>query len=168
MGNHALLGDYLDKHAAPFVAKVSEGPASYQHLEFAGCGAVGMMGGSLESVLGQVYQGLFQKGFDGAEIVARNISIGSDSRFFMQCFNDPAKLQVRANSKEILNKNFDAFVVPEPDRAQITQLFDAAKMTDAEIVEKCIEIRPYMKGLFERWTKEGLQNPGQLWLQLRA
>lgn len=156
-GNHSLFGDYLDKHAAPFIQKASASAASYQHLEFAGCGAVSMMVRNLESIIGETYHGLFQKGFEAAEIGARGISIGVDQRFFITCFNDSTKLQVRANSKEILLKNFDALHINESDRTKITQLFESNKMTEEEIRQKCIAIRPYMKDLFELWTKSPMQ-----------
>jgi hypothetical protein len=157
VGNHASFGAYLDKHVSPFIAASASSDASYQHMEFTGCGSIGMLTASLESVLGQVYQGLFQNGFDASEISSRNISLGHDTRFFIPCFNDPTKLQVRANSKEILTKNFDAFGVAEADRAQVVQLFDATKMSDAQIRDKCVQIRPYMAELFERWTKSPMK-----------
>jgi len=156
-GSHALFGQYLDKHAQPFIATAATSQASYQHMEFTGCGAVGMLTTSLEAVLGQVYQGLFQKGFDVSELASQKITIGSDQRFFNQCFNDPTKLQVRVNNKEFLNRHFDACAIAEGDRTEILKLFDSTKMSDAEIRIKCVEIRPYMADLFDRWTKSPMK-----------
>lgn len=158
IGNHEMLGDYLDKHAAPFVSKASKGNSSYQHMEFTGCGSIGMGQLTLESIFGNTYQGQFQKGFDEGEIAARNISIGNDIRFFIPCFNETTKLQVRANSKEILTKNFETHGVPEPDRTQIMALFDAAKMSESEIRDKCVAIRPYMNDLFVLWSESPMKN----------
>lgn len=157
VGNHHLLGTYLDTHARPFIAKASKGQASYQHMEFAGCGAIGMGEVKLEAALGTHYQGLFLKGFDASEIATRQVTIGLDSRFFIQCLNDPTKVQVRANSQESLAKNLEAFGVSEADRAQITALFEIGKMSDAEIREKVIAIRPYMKDLFDRWSESAMK-----------
>lgn len=158
IGNHEMLGDYLDKQAAPFVSKASKGQSSYQHMEFTGCGSIGMGQLTLESILGNTYQGQFQKGFDESEIAARNISIGNDIRFFIPCFNETTKLQVRANSKETLAKNFEAHGIVESDRTQITALFDAAKMSEGEIREKCVAIRPYMNDLFVLWSESPMKN----------
>lgn len=113
---------------------------------------------TLESILGTTYQGQFLKGFEEKEITDKGISIGRDPRFFVQCLNDPSKLQVNANSKEMLDKAFEAHSITPEDRAKISALFDVGKMQDAEIKHKCIEIRPYMSELFETWSKSAMQN----------
>lgn len=158
IGNHQMLAEYLDKHVAPFASKIVKNMACYQHLEFSGCGAIGLGERSLESILGITYQGQFLKGFDEKEIADRGVSIGLDQRFFMPCLNDRAKLQVRANNKELLDKAFEAHAITPEDRSKITTLFDVGKMNDAEIKDKCIEIRPYMAGLFETWSGSAMKS----------
>lgn len=113
---------------------------------------------SLENILGQTYQGLFLKGVEPEEIDKRDVSIGTDQNFFIPCLNDPQKLQVRANSKEILEKNMEQLKVPEEDRPKIIALFDLGKMNEEEIKEKCIEIRSYMAKVFEAWSDSDLKN----------
>jgi hypothetical protein len=81
IGNHEMFGAYLDANVSPFAAKLPTTTASYQHLEFCGCGSVGVLAKTLEDILGTTYQGLFVKGFDRSEIKAREVSIGLDSRF---------------------------------------------------------------------------------------
>lgn len=157
VGNHQTFGEYLDKHLAPFVAKLTKSRSCYQHLEFSGCGSVGLAGNTLEGILGNVYQGQFLKGFDETEIANRSVSVGVDTRFFMPCLNDPTKLQVRANNKEVLEPYLDQQAVSADDKAKILQLFDLGKMSDAEIKEKVIAIRPYMAEVFETWTNSPLQ-----------
>jgi hypothetical protein len=157
IGTHQAFGEYLDKHLLPFVSKLSKNRAGYQHLEFSGCGSVGLAGNGLESILGTTYQGQFLKGFDQSEIVSRAISVGPDSRFFIPCLNDLSKLQVRANSKENLEKHLDAEGVPSEDRTKIVELFDLGKMSESEIKEKVIAIRPYMAEVFEIWTNSPMQ-----------
>lgn len=156
--NHVKLGEYLDKHVEPFASKVVKNSACYQHLEFSGCGSIGLGQISLESILGKTYQGQFLKGFDEKEVVDRAVSIGLDSRFFMPCLNDSSKIQVRANSKKLLEKAFDSHAVVSEDRTKINKLFDLGKMNDKEIKEKCVEIRPYMAGLFETWSESAMKN----------
>jgi len=152
VGNHQLLGENLDKHVLPFAPRVVKNMACYQHLEFCGCGTISLAAATLESILGTVYQGQFLKGFAQQEVMERGISIGLDDRFFVSCLNDPSKVQVRAYSKELLLKAFDVHSISTDDRARISELFDVGKMGEAEIRAKCIEIRPYMAGLFEVWS----------------
>lgn len=149
--------EYLDKHLFPFVSKLSKNHAGYQHLEFSGCGSIGLAGNRLEGVLGTVYQGQFLKGFDQSEIGNRAISVGLDSRFFIPCLNDFSKIQVNANSKENLEKHLDAQGVPPEDRTKILELFDLGKMSEPEIKEKLIAIRPYMTEVFETWDNSPMQ-----------
>jgi len=157
IGNHEMLGQYLDRHVAPFAPKVVKNMACYQHLEFSGCGAIGLGEQNLESILGATYQGQFLKGFDAKEVADRGVSIGLDTRFFIPCLNDSSKIQVRANSKESLERAFEAHTITPEDRAKIGALFDVGKMTHAEIRDKCIQIRPYMSGLFETWSESAMK-----------
>ncbi|MEX0804235.1 MAG: LPO_1073/Vpar_1526 family protein [Candidatus Binatia bacterium] len=158
VGNHEKLGEYLDKHVYPFVSKLVKNMACYQHLEFSGCGAVGLGEHSLESILSATYQGLFLKGFDEKEVANHGVSIGLDPKFFMPCLNDGSKLQVRATNKQMLDKAFEAYSVTADDRNKISALFDAAKMNDVEVKAKCIEIRPFMSQLFDVWSESVMKN----------
>lgn len=157
IGNHQMFGEYLDKQLMPFVSKLSKNQAGYQHLEFSGCGSIGLGVSSLEGILGTVYQGQFLKGFDQSEIMNRSIAVGADPRFFLPCLNDPSKLQVKANSKENLEKLLDTQGVSPEDRAKILELFDLGKMNESEIKEKLITIRPYMADVFETWSNSAMQ-----------
>jgi len=158
IGNHELLGEYFDKNIAPFVSKIVKNLACYQHLEFSGCGSIGLGERALESILGKTYQGQFLKGFDKKEITDRDISIGLDPRFFITCLNDLAKIQVRANSQELLEKALDEHAIMPDDRKKIIELFNFDKMNGDEIKGKCIEIRPYMAGLFEIWSESAMKS----------
>ncbi len=158
IGNHEMLGQYFDRFVAPFAGKVVKNMACYQHLEFSGCGAIGLGARNLESIFGANYQGQFLKGFDVKEIANRQISIGFDHRFFIPCLNDSSTIQVRANSEDHLKRAFEEHGIAPEDRAKIVQLFGVNKMADTEIRDKCIQIRPYMSGLFEVWSESVMKN----------
>ncbi|OQW66538.1 MAG: hypothetical protein BVN28_00195 [Nitrospira sp. ST-bin4] len=150
--NHQIFGGLLDECVLPFASKIVTNAACYQHLQFTGCGSIGSLTGNLESILGTVYLGLFLKGFDPKEVAERGVSIGLDPRFFIPCLNDSSKMQVAAVNKEQLDKTLEAETISPDDRAKITGLFEVGKMNGQEIKDKCIEIRPYMSGLFETWS----------------
>lgn len=152
VGNHQLLGEFFDIFVFPFITKVVKNLACYQHLEFSGCGSIGLGTRMLESIFGMTYQGLFFKGFDEKEIIDRSISIGIDHRFFIPCLNDPQKIQVRANTQGLLEKALEEHSITDEDRTKIVKLFNINKMSDDEIRAKCIEIRPYMADLFDIWS----------------
>ncbi len=106
VGNHQTLGEYFDNHVLPFADNLSKSPSCYQHLEYSGCGSVGIGEVALEAILGNTYQGLFFKGFDANEFTQKEISVGLDQRFFIPCLNDPTKIQVRATNKETSRTTF--------------------------------------------------------------
>jgi len=158
ISNHELLGEYFDKYAAPFAKNIVKNLACYQHLEFSSCGSIGLGSNNLERIFSITYQGQFMKGFEEKEITERNISVGLDTRFFVECLNDPSKIQVQANSKELLEESFDRHNITPDDRNKIMALFNTNKMNDTEIKDKCIEIRPYMANIFEVWAESAMTN----------
>lgn len=151
VGSHELFGKYLDLHALPFADKLPKSRASFQHLEFAGCGTA-LVGPSLEELIGNSYQGLFLNGFSGEEVVARNLSVGLDPRFIVQCLNDSTKLQVNALNKQVLNEQIKDELLSPDDGAKLLSLFDERKMPHDQIRAKVIEIRGYMAQVFEGWS----------------
>jgi len=158
VGNHQLLGEYFDKHVQPFADKLSKNSACYQHLEFSGCGSSSIGSTSLEKLISIHYQGLFFKGFDVKEIESREISIGNDPRFFIQCFQDPEKLQIRANTKKILEDRCAKEKISDEDMQKLGEIFQLNQMTEAEIKGKCIEIRPYMESVFDVWESSAMKS----------
>lgn len=157
IGNHEALGAHFDKFVMPFAQKLVKNAACYQHLEFTGCGAVGLGQSTLEKLLGTTYQGQFLKGFDPKEIGDRGLTLGLDNRFFIRCLNEASKVQVRANSHELLDKYLEEQNIATDDRTKIKQLFDLGKMSEEEIRTKCIEIRPYMANVFDVWSDSRLK-----------
>ncbi len=158
IGNHQMLGEYFDRHVLPFAAKLVKNDACYQHLQFTSCGSIQMGEASLENILEQHYQGLFLKGFDKIEITNREISVGLDGRFFIPCLNDPTKFQVRANNIKLLEQLLEANGIDTDDKTKILGLFDVGKMSQTEIREKCISIRPYMESVFNAWSESPMKS----------
>lgn len=158
VGNHQMLGEYFDKHVLPFADKLNKNNSCYQHLEFCGCGSIGMGTVMLDAILKQIYQGMFLNGFDAAEVAQREISVGLDQRFFIPCLNDSSKVQVRATNREALEKNLDSNSIGQEDRAKIIALFDQGLMSNEEVIKKCVSIRPYMEKVFSTWASSSIAN----------
>lgn len=158
IGNHQALGQYFDSHIQPFIDKLSKNRACYQHLEFSGCGSISIGSSTIQKIIGTTYQGLFLKGFEAEEIEKKGVSIGVDQRFFIPCLNDDKKLQVRANSLELLTKHMEEQNIQQNDKENIIALFNTNKMNENEIKEKCIAICPYMETLFDVWSESPLKN----------
>lgn len=157
VGSHALFGEYLDKHVLPLAAKLPKSMASYQHLEFAGCGTV-LVGEPLEELLGKTYQGLFLKGFEQAEIANQGISPGLAPKFIVQCLMDPSKLQNNALNKQVIEKQIATNELSAEDGTKLLLLFDAYKLSPSQVKDKVIQIRPFMAEVFDTWAKTSMQS----------
>ncbi len=160
---HEILGRFWDHHVKFFIEKLSKNNSCYQHLQFAGCGS--MIPAitpnlSLEKILELHYQGLFLKGFDPAEIENRGISLSEEDikMFFIPCLNDIKKLQINSLDKESLDKKIKNRNISDENKVIIEALFELNKMSEAEIKEKCIAIRPYLSKLFDIYSETGMQN----------
>lgn len=150
--NFPDFGHYLDVYASPFIDKLVKNEACYQHLQFTGCGSVGLGSISLDSIFLQTYQGLFQKGFDKSEIEDKEISIGYDELVFGTCLSDPEKVQVKVIDLESLDKLLESKSIKQEDKQKIINLFNSGNMSNGQVKEKCVEIRPYMAKLIEIWS----------------
>lgn len=152
------LGLFLDKQTLPFVSNLSKNMACYQHLEYTGCASIGISEVKLEKVFNQTYAGLFFKGFEQNEISNFKITIGNDSRIFMQCLNDKTKLQIRALNKDDLEKLLETNNISAEDKQIISSLFKNHKMSESEVKAKCISLRGFMSDIFDVWDNSWMKN----------
>ncbi len=160
LGNHEKLGEYLDQRVKPFAEKLPTNNAAFQHLEFSRCGSLmSLQERKIEQIFGITYGGLFVKGIEAAELDKMEISLDSYNQYFISCLNDNTKLQVKALSQEALEKLLkENIVMPEDIKSKIIQLFNTNKMTDDEIKQKVIVLRPYMSQVFDAWTTSSMKS----------
>ena len=157
--DHAAFGRYMEKYLSPFAADLVKNDTCFQHLEFCGCGAVALGERSLELIIRDAYQGLFVAGFEADEISRRSVSIGADSRFFIQCHNDKAMMQVNAvNQQELAQKLKAAEDVPILDKDRIVNLFNTRVMSPGPIGAKCAELSPSLSTVLDVWSKSLMKN----------
>jgi hypothetical protein len=158
LGTHESFGMILDKYLAPLLGSITNSTASFQHLEFSGCGAIAVTEITLEQIFAVNYQGLFMKGFDSSSIEELGPTIVNDSRLFIPCLNDQTKLQVKALSGDKLKDYLEQLQISEDVAVKIVALFDSNLMSHDEIRDKCISIRSYMTGVFEFWRNSPAKN----------
>jgi len=156
--SHETLGEYFDKMALPFSPEILSNAACYQHLEFTGCGSISLASRSLEQILEINYPGLFRNGFDESALADNNLGLGSDSRLITRSLNNNSRFQINAINKSVLNKQLEKESINDASRQKIIELFDAEKMSEEEIRDKCISIRPFMEGVFKCWSESYMKN----------
>lgn len=156
--NDEALGAYFDKYVEPIASNVATSVASFQHLEFTGCGTVGAFQFIPEQNLAKSCQGLFVKGFDPQEIGSRGIPMEHVRGLFMPCVNDPTKLQVKALNQEVLEALLASLSISAEESLKVQELFDANKMSHEEIRAKCVKLRPYMDNVFDTWSDSSMKS----------
>lgn len=158
VGSDQMLGSYFDEKILPFSTNLTTSNASFQHLEFAGCGSSQITEITLEDIFSTTFRGLFSKGFDESEIHNLSISTTLSTHFITRCVNDLNRFQIKAINKDFLETFFDIHKVEKEDRRKITGLFDTGKMNKTEIRQKCIRLRPYMDTVFEKWNNSSMKS----------
>lgn len=158
LGTHESFCLNLDRFLAPLVASITKSVASFQHLEFSGCGAIAVTEISLEGVFSDRYKGLFMKGFEAGAIEDQGVTLGNDPRVFIPCLNDQSKLQVKALNREGLDSYLKQLGVSAEDITRISALFDLNTMSHDEVREKCVALRSYMAEVFDFWRDSPAKN----------
>ena len=152
------LSAQLNRFVRPFIDTLPRSSASYQHLEFAGCGTVQVTSSSLEDILWTAYQGLFDKGIDATELSGATFYYNPDQQLTGPCALDASKIQVRAQNLDHLEKLIAAYHVSPVDAQRLRQAFGKNRLASADIKTKCIEHLPYMQSLFDLWMSTPLHN----------
>lgn len=152
------LGNYFDDHVKPFVSLLTKSQASFQHLEFAGCGTIQIADMPLEDVLFHTYGGLFMSGFDLAQIANIDIPESIKDELLMPCINNREKMQVRMKNVEVLKAFLAENNLPTSVQSQIISLYENYRLPNEKIQQKCIEIRPYMVDMFDAWNNSSMKS----------
>ena len=156
--NHETLWAYLDRYVAPFADLISERPACYQHLEYSGCGTVGIGAVDLAEVFRHNYGALFSKGFDEAQFQAKQLAIPRSHAVLCPCVNDSTRLQVNAINEEVIKSEAKRLGLTEDDTGKIVGLHNETLMDADEVKKRILGARSYMERVFKIWTDSNMSH----------
>lgn len=151
IGNHDLLFEALDKYVGPFVGGLENKRSCYQHLEYSGCGAIGMGTVTLTEVFRKQYPGLFSKGFDEAQFQSKTLSIPLTHPLFRRCLNDSDKWQVNAMDESTIRFEAERHGISSEDVAKVVALHNETLMSPDAVQKILISGRAYMQKVFDVW-----------------
>ena len=154
--NHQTLWDYLDRYIAPFADAITDKVACYQHLEYSGCGTVGLGTVDLAEVFKRQYGALFSKGFDEAQFQGKQLTVPLSHRIFLPCVNDSTRRQVNGINEEVIRSECKRLELSDDDTNKLVGLHNETLMNADEIKQKIIDARPYMSRVFEIWTTSSM------------
>lgn len=157
--NHNRLGAHFDSHVLPLMKDLVTSNASFQHLQFTGCGSDNPMTSvKLEDALLQPYPALFSDGFDHALLDERGVPDNLRSTFFIRCMNNKDKAQASPLNEKVLEAMLLDSSVEAGDKDKIRGLYAMGRMSPESAREKCIEVRPYMRDVFSIWNDSSMKS----------
>lgn len=156
MRNLGALKTYFETNVQTLVELLPMGDASYWHLQYAGCAAVGIMESDLRTVLLDVYPGVFSSGFTAEEVPEDLRPHLGDPRLFVPCLRDPDRVQVSAIDDTVVLAKAASAGVPELSDSLIS--LQKAHLLSLDEVQAALEADlPWTARLFQVWSKSPLQ-----------
>lgn len=159
MTSFAALTDYIASRYGPFVHELPTHHASYQHLEYAGCGTVGLGSVDLESSFLSRYPGLFSRGFTQDEWPTElELSVSQAGDLLIPCLHDPSRMQFNAVDEDTLKTKMNARAIPHPAQEQLAGVESSHRMTPGDVRDFLRSLSPVMSKLLEIWADTPIKN----------
>lgn len=160
VANQQTLQIYIDTHLAPHVSHLRSGRSTFQHLEYAGCGAVSMGEVQLEAVFRNAYAGVFSLGFDNEEFSAAfgNQPPARIDEVLMPCLNEAGRQQVDALDEDAVRQRAAELHFTDEETLKLVSLFNQSLMPYEQVRQFLEETHPAMTQLFAVWTDSLIKN----------
>ena len=155
--NHKNLAAYFKEDLLPFINGISLEQITYQHLEFASCGSLGLAGVPLTNVFLINYQGLFVNGFTKEMLEERVGPFEKYQEIIGPCLNNTDLFQFLFLNIEELEKIASENKIDHEDVEKIKALQSSITMSDNEVLKLVIKICPEMEDFLEKWKQSSLQ-----------
>ena len=161
--NHGInslitLNSYLKQYLNPFVLSLSKENSLYQHIEYTGCGAVGLGENKIENILLNTYKGLFFNGFTIEQLTPIIDDYNRYPDFFIPCLHDASKLQIDAINNEVLEQKLKKINANENMVNKFNSLFGQYQMGLEEIKVFLEKQGDFMKSLIDIWNNSSMKN----------
>ena len=156
--NRKELFAYLDRYVTPFADSITDKVACYQHLEYSGCGTVGLGSNNLPSIFRIHYGALFSKGFEEPQLLGKQLSIPSSHPIFIPCVNDSTRRQVNGMNEEIIRSECKRMGISDDDTGKLVALHTEVLMNEDEIRTAICDERPFMRKVFDIWGTSGMSH----------
>lgn len=157
LGNLSQFADYYRRHLGGLLNDATTNDSSFQHLEFAGCGAIGMGEVSMHGALTQTYPGLFSTGFDQARLDGAKLSERVRSALIIPCLNDPAKFQVAALNGTALEEKLGTLKTSDEERQQLNNLLIAAPVAPGQFELMLDPVAPFFREIVRLWDSTSMR-----------
>lgn len=158
VGHFQRFDAYLARYVSPFASAIDKKDACYQHLEYSGCGTVGIGSVSLMEVFRRNYAGLFSRGFSEHEFQAKQIAIPFNHPLLTACLHDNAKKQINAMNEDVIKKKAERQGVVGDDVQKLINLQNEFLMAHDDIKQFIVARQRYMQRVFDIWDESNMKH----------
>jgi len=152
------LKDYLEHRLIPFTENLPKSQASYQHLEFAGCGSISIGSSDINDILKQTYPGVFTKGFSKEQFDSEIGGIDGSEKLLIPCLRDNSLFQLNAMNFDVLKNQMKVKGVIETEFPKIEAFWKKYLISDAEIKTDLINKNENMTIIYDVWENSPMKS----------
>ena len=149
---------YIEARLTPFINELTESETCYQHLSFAGCGAISIGSVKIGKIFRETYSGVFSVGFPQEDIEKQNFEFKSDAKVFVPCLHDNNLLQVNAIDEDTIRNAPQFAHVGQNDKNKLVSLLKDRAMGENKIEKYLKENFKPMAILLNIWNKTSIKN----------
>lgn len=146
--------DYLRKNISPFI-DVNNSNSQFQHIEYAGCGSIGIGSWSLDQKYQGEYSFLFFNDIEESEIA--ELGITDELRAKIIGKNENGKFLIRFMNKNTLEEYLKVNSSNTTINSNIVSLYERKIKSTSDVRKKIEDETDIGKNIFEIWGKN-LQN----------
>lgn len=153
------LRSYIDKNVAPFVPLLTKTNSCYQHLEYAGCGSIGIGSVAVPGILRDVYPGLFAAGFKLDEFNAAYPDLHVPDGILAIALRDADAIQLNAIDDDTFKRIASDKGIDEDEIDSVLKFERNSHMMSPPDVETWLkELHPAIEPLIDVWENSLLKN----------
>jgi len=153
-----MLQYYLGHRLAPFAKDLPKSQASYQHLEFAGCGSISIGSSSITNILKQTYPGVFTKGFSKEQFNSEIEQISGTEKLLIPCLRDNSLFQFNATDFKMLKNKTKEEEISETEYLKIEAFWKKYVISDEEIKKDLINKNENMAIIYDVWENSPMKS----------
>lgn len=158
MNGIEMLAQYLRTTILPFIDDLRSDNSCYQHLEYAGCGAVQIGARTFEDALKTTYPGLFWKGATKQDLDELPAIDDIPPQLIIPSLHNPELFQFSAIDENTVTKICREHNYPEERIGQLVSFQKKHLMDDQQIKEFLVNLEPRIKRLIDVWDSSSMQN----------
>ena len=153
-----ILKDYIEHWFTPFAKNLPKSQASYQHLEFAGCGSISIGSSNIGKILKHRYPKVFTKGFSEEQFENEIGEIINSGEFLTPCLRNKNLFQFKATDFEYLKNISKAKGIKETEYSKSEAFWKKYLMSEKEIKEDLIQMNGDMATIYDVWENSPMKN----------